>query len=95
MALQPAMIEFVDMVSMAPDLRIEELVVASGSPLASRTVRQACSPFDGVMVLAVKNRLGELLVPPKADTVLQEGDLVIAVGPARALASLAGSAANA
>ena len=89
MALQPAVVEFVDMVNMSPDLRIEELVVGKGSRLAGRTVQQACAPYDGVMVLAVRSAAGELNVPPRAETMLGDDDLLIAVGPARALASLA------
>ncbi|MGI8939509.1 MAG: potassium channel family protein [Iamia sp.] len=40
LASQPAMLEFVDMVSVAPDLRIEELVLGGQSPLAGATVRE-------------------------------------------------------
>jgi voltage-gated potassium channel len=88
-ALQPAMLEFVDMVSVAPDLRIEELVVGKSSALAARTVRDVCAPYEGVMVLAVRSPDDELLIPPRADTVLDEGDLIIVVGPADALAGMA------
>ena len=91
-ALQPAMLEFVDMVSVAPDLRIEELVLAKDSPLAARTVRDVCSPYAGVMVLAVRSGDGELLIPPRADTVLDAGDLIIVVGPAGPLAGMAQAA---
>jgi voltage-gated potassium channel len=89
MALQPAMLEFVDMVEMSADLRIEELLVVADSSLASRTVRDICAPYPGVMVLAVKSPDGELVVPARADTVLHGSDIVIAVGPAAALAQLA------
>ena len=89
-ALQPAMLEFVDMVSVAPELRIEELQVGAG--LATRTVREVCAPYSGVMVLAVRNPGGELLIPPQADTVLGQGDLIIVVGPADALAGMAKAA---
>jgi voltage-gated potassium channel len=91
-ALQPAMLEFVDMVSVAPDLRIEELVVGASSTLAAQTVRDVCAPYDGVMVLAVRSPDGELLIPPRAETVLNEGDLIIAVGPAAALSGMARAA---
>lgn len=89
MALQPAVLEFVDMVNMAPDLRIEELLVDEGSPLASRAVRDVCAPYPGLMVLAVRNRLGRLIVPARADTILETGDVLIAVGPAGSLAQFA------
>ncbi|MDQ4098175.1 MAG: potassium channel protein [Actinomycetota bacterium] len=89
LALRPAMLEFVDMVSVAPDLRVEELVVGERSVLAGSTVREACAPYDGVMILAVRSPDGELLVPPRADTGLNRGDLLIVVGPMEALARLA------
>ena len=92
LAFQPAMLEFVDMVSVAPDLRIEELILGDRSPLAGATVREAASPYDGVMIMAVRSPDGNLLVPPRADTKLESGDLLIVVGPVDALNDLAGRA---
>ena len=92
LAFQPAMLEFVDMVSVAPDLRIEELVLGDRSPLAGASVREVASPYDGVMIMAVRSPDGALLVPPRADTVLNAGDLLIVVGPVDALNDLAGKA---
>ncbi|MGH9223454.1 MAG: potassium channel family protein [Acidimicrobiales bacterium] len=89
LARQPAMLEFVDMVSVSPDLRIEELVVGGHSPLAGATVRDACSPYESVMILAVKGRDGQVVVPPRGEDVLATGDLLIVVGPLKALAQLA------
>ena len=89
LARQPAMLEFVDMVTVSPDLRIEELVVGAHSPLAGRTVRDACEPHEGVMILAVRGPDGQVVVPPKGDTALAAGDLLIVVGPMKALAELA------
>ena len=89
LALRPAMLEFVDMVTVAPDLRVEELVVGKRSALAGLTVRDACAPYDGVMILAVRSPDGRLLVPPRADTALERGDLLIVVGPITALGRLA------
>ena len=89
LAFQPAMLEFVDMVSVAPDLRIEELVLGERSPLAGATVREAASPYEGVMIMAVRSPDGNLVVPPRADTVLNAEDLLIVVGPVDALNDLA------
>ena len=89
LASQPAMLEFVDMVSVAPDLRIEELIVGERSPLAGASVRDTAAPYDGVMIMAVRSPDGTLLVPPRADTVLAVGDLLIVVGPMSALGDLA------
>ncbi|MBW3614169.1 MAG: potassium channel protein [Actinobacteria bacterium] len=94
LALRPAVLEFVDMVAVAPGLRIEELVVGEGSQLALRTVRDVCSPYPGTMILARKSASGELLVPPAADTLLSPGDLIIVVGPTDLLTRMAESASR-
>ena len=47
LSMQPAMIEFVDMISVAPDLRIEELRVGATSPYVGRSVKDVCAPYDG------------------------------------------------
>ena len=89
LALRPALLEFVDMVSVAPDLRIEEVIVGQGSTIVGRTVRDVAGPHKGVMILAVRNPDGQLLVPPTADTDLSAGDLLILLGPVDALTKLA------
>ena len=94
LALHPALLQFVDIVNVAPDLRIEELVVSAGSALAGRTVRQIASPHPGVMILAVRDPEGELLVPPRAETPVSAGDLLILLGPVSALSELASLAAR-
>lgn len=89
LALRPAMLEFVDMVSMAPDLRIEQLVIQDRSPLAGSTVQATCAPYEGVMILGVRSSDGTLLMPPRADTLLAVADLLIVLGPIAALGALA------
>ncbi len=89
LALRPAMLEFVDMVNMAPDMRIEELVIGERSALAGATVRAVCSPYEGVMVLGVRSADGTLLMPPRAETALAAADLLIVLGPMSALGDLA------
>ncbi len=92
LALRPALLEFVDMVSVAPDLRVEEVVVGEQSSLSGSTVKEVCAPFEGVMILAVRSSDGRLLVPPRAETELRTGDLLILVGPMGALGRLADQA---
>lgn len=89
LAFRPAMLEFVDMVSVAPDLRIEELILGERSSLAGATVREACAPYDGVLILGVRSADGSLHVPARADTTLAAGDLLIVVGPMAALGTMA------
>ena len=94
LALRPAMLEFVDMVSMAPDLRIEELVIDARSALAGATVQSVCAPYEGVMILGVRSADGTLCMPPRADTPLAADDLLIVLGPMAALGDLAERAAH-
>jgi len=89
MALRPAMLEFIDMVSVQNELRIEELLVGDHSAIGGRTVRDVCSPYEGVMVLAIRRRAGDMVVPPGASTVVERGDLLIALGGVEPLARLA------
>jgi len=89
LAFRPAMLEFVDMVSVAPDLRIEELILGPRSSLAGATVRDACAPYEGVLILGVRGADGSLHVPARADTQLAAGDLLIVVGPMTALGTMA------
>lgn len=92
MARDPAVLEFVDMVGLAPGLRVEELEVGEASPLAGQTVRDACTPLERVMILAVRKPDGNLLIPPQADTVLEVADVMIALGPVTSLSALAEAA---
>lgn len=90
LALRPSVIDFVDMVTVAPDLRLEEILVVEGSHLEGRTIAQACAGHPGVSILAVK-KPGEDLVPtPVQDTSLGRGDLVVALGPVASLSDMEG-----
>ncbi len=89
MALRPAMLEFIDMVSVNNDMRIEELLVGERSAMDGRTVRDICGPYEGVMVLAIRRASGQMVVPPAATTEVGAGDLLIALGSAAPLGRLA------
>lgn len=89
LALQPAVVEFIDMVAVAPDLRLEEIVVGAGSPLDGRTVGEATGERRELMILAVKKSGAELIPSPDRDLRLSAGDLVVALGPVPVLGELA------
>lgn len=89
LALRPSVVDFVDMVTVAPDLRIEEIIVGPGSSLDGQTVARATSSQRGVTILAVKKGQGDLIASPPQDTVLEAADLVIALGPVTALNGMA------
>lgn len=91
LALQPSVVEFFDMVTVAPDLRLEEIVVRPGSPLDGQTVGGVCATRDQMTILAVKKTGAELVASPDNDLGLGAGDLVVALGPVRTLGELAGT----
>jgi voltage-gated potassium channel len=92
LALEPAVLDFLDMVSVAPELRIEEISLSPNSALVGVSVKDACADLEKVMVLAVRHNDGNLVVPAGADTRLAAADLIIALGPDPSLRSLAAAA---
>jgi voltage-gated potassium channel len=91
LALHPSVVEFIEMVTVAPDMRLEEMVVRPGSGLDGRTVGAVSADRDDVTILAVKKGGAELVASPGSDMVLASGDLVIALGPAKVLGELSES----
>lgn len=90
LALHPAVVEFFDMVTVAPDLRLEEIVVRPGSPLDGHTLDESMDGRADLTILAVKKTGQSLLPSPDPSVRLSAGDLVVALGPVKVLAELAG-----
>jgi len=90
LALQPAVVEFFDMVTVAPDLRLEEIVIRPHSPLVGKTVGEAYERFEQVTILALKKLGADLVASPANDVTLSAGDLVVALGPLKVLSDMAG-----
>lgn len=86
LALRPALVDFIDMVTVGPNLRLDEIMVREGSSLIGRTVEAASEEYAGVTVLALKQASEDAMsAPPSGDTVLSPGDLLVAFGPRDAL----------
>jgi voltage-gated potassium channel len=85
-ALNPAIVDFMDVtITGAPALRLEELEIEPGSKLSGRSlgdVRGQAQP------LAVRRSNGDLVIPPRDDLVLGEGDLLVMLGERDALREL-------
>lgn len=92
LALQPSVVEFFDMVTVAPDLRLEEIVIRPNTPLDGRTVADATNSRHKTTILAVKKTGADLIPTPGPNLRLDAGDLVVALGPVKVLAELAGKA---
>lgn len=90
LALQPAVVEFFNMVSVAPNLRLEEIEIAPGAPLDGTTIGEAARRFPGVQVLAIKRIGSDLQVSPDQITPLGAGDLVVVLGSTGELREMSG-----
>lgn len=90
LALRPSVVDFMDTVTLAPDLRLEEVQVRDGSTLAGKTIREAVDAHDGTAIVALKKSGRPLAINPDAHTRLEVGDLLVALGPVDALEAMAG-----
>ena len=82
-AVNPNLVDFIELTTTgAPALRLEELEVEPGSEMRGKSlgeVRGLARP------LAVRRSNGELVIPPRDDLVLAEGDLLVMLGERDAL----------
>lgn len=82
LSLRPSLLDFIEMVTVGPGLRLDEIVIRDGSPLIGEIVGDIKRKYQGVTVLALKRASEDALAaPPDEDTVLASGDLVVAFGP--------------
>jgi voltage-gated potassium channel len=89
MALRPAVVDFIDTVTYGPgrELQLENVDMASGSPLIGQTMEQARSQV-GITVLAMRKKSGKLLANPPGEEVIEDGDRLIVIGTKKRLAAL-------
>jgi voltage-gated potassium channel len=83
-ALQPDVAEFLDVVmhDESPEFRMEQVLVAAGSPVSGRTVREAdLAAATGILLLAIRSGPAvAFLANPAPDTPLARQSILIAVG---------------
>lgn len=95
-ALQPHVAEFVDVVMHDGSLefRLEEIPVSETSSLAGRSVRDAhIRDTTGALVLALRHADGRFTTNPDPDTVMEPGQVLIAIGTKAQLEALGRAAA--
>src|SRR4029453_10511558 len=85
LALHPTIVDFLDMAKVAPGLRLEEIEVRSGSPLAGKGVGETRARPPAAQILALKRSGAQHLAVPDHDTILAAGDLVLVLGPEQTL----------
>ncbi len=81
LALQPSVLEVLDLLDLGADIRLEEMAVQPGTPLHGTTIAEAQTRYAGVAILAVRQPGGNLSTSPDQGLRLGTGDLVIALGP--------------
>ena len=80
---RPNVAEFIDVVmhERSLEFRMQELAVEPDSPLAGCTLREANLPArTGVLVLAMRRADGSFTTNPSPDTMIEPGQVLIAVG---------------
>jgi voltage-gated potassium channel len=89
--LRPTVVDFLELATRTEhlDLQIEETQIGSGSSLAGVSLQESRFRRDlGVIVVAIKKSSGHMLFNPPAETVLEVGDILIAVGNQKQLREL-------
>jgi voltage-gated potassium channel len=95
--VQPNVTDFLDVVMHDHDmeLRLEEIEVAADSPLAGISVAQAAvRDQTGALILALRDPAAGFITTPDARTVMQPGQILIAIGTPTHLAALAKAASR-
>jgi voltage-gated potassium channel len=88
--VKPAIADFMDsIVAESLGLAFEEIAIGAESSYAGKALKDTNirSELD-LAVMAVRRITGEMLFQPSGDTIIREGDLLIVIGKAEAMASL-------
>ena len=81
--LKPAVVDFIEFATKSGniDLQIEEVTIQAGSRLENQTLDECGIGRDlGVIIVAIKQKDGEMKFNPTFRTAIQAGDTLIAVG---------------
>jgi voltage-gated potassium channel len=87
--LKPHVVQFLDFATIGLDVGIEQVRVADNSEFISQSLRQmALRKQVGIIVLAIKKANGEMIFNPDAESEVEGGDYLIAMGGAEELRKL-------
>ena len=89
LAVQPSVLEVLDLLNLGSDIRLEEVAVRAGTHLDSLTITEARARYAGVAILALKKPGSDVLANPDHQVRLAPGDLIVALGPAEILNRMA------
>ena len=95
--LKPAVVDFIEFATKSGniDLQIEEITIQEGSQLVNHSLDECGIGRDlGIIIVAIKQKTGEMKFNPTYRTAIQVGDTLIAVGETSKLAVLEKMAAK-
>jgi len=95
--LKPAVVDFIEFATKSGniDLQIEEIIIQEGSQLVNQSLDECGIGRDlGIIIVAIKQKTGEMKFNPTFRTAMQVGDTLIAVGETSKLAVLEKMAAK-
>jgi len=90
LAVQPTVLEVLDLLNLGSDIRLEEVAVRAGTHLDGLTIAQARARYAGVAILALKKPGSEVTANPDQETRLAPGDLIVTLGPDEILNRMVG-----
>ena len=89
--LKPNVDDFIEFATSGKnlDLQIEELLVQPGSKLSGLTLAESKIRSDmGIMIVAIKRASGSMVFNPSFNSIIEDGDTLIALGETRHLMEL-------
>jgi voltage-gated potassium channel len=89
LAVQPSVLEVLDLLNLGSEIRLEEVAVRAGTHLDNLTIAEARARYAGVAILALKKPGSEVSANPDHEVRLAPGDLVVALGPKEILSRMA------
>ena len=92
LAQHPAVVDFLDLMSIVPDLRLEQILVRAGSVLDGTTVAAASAAYRDATILAIRRASGEPISYPGPEIGLAVGDRVVVLGSLPTLDAMGASA---
>jgi voltage-gated potassium channel len=89
LAVQPSVLEVLDLLNFGSDIGLEEVAVRIGTHLDGLTIAEARARYAGVAILALKKPGSDVSANPDQEARLGPEDLVVALGPAEILNRMA------
>jgi voltage-gated potassium channel len=83
MLLRPAVADFIELATMTEqlELEMEQIEITEGSPFINIQLKDTDIRSGlNVIIIAIKRKRGEMIFNPSADTVIEIGDALVAIG---------------